>query len=142
MIDNQTLIGRLRFANRGAFLELAECLDKPTVYEALTLLLDEKFTVKEIADKFDIEYFTMRSVLAKIRPTIEELRVRGISTTRSERYGLRLADGTLLRDHCRRLNLGAPQSAAYTREKRRLAKANNLLTAEEYQRTLRHTPRC
>lgn len=142
MITNDKLLHRIHFVYREAFVEMAEAIGSPTVYDALTTLLDAKFSAMVIGEKFDIPYETVRRVVMRIRPDILDSRGRSISATRSERHGLRLLDGTTLREHCRQLGLGSPQSAAYARERRRLVLANNLFTAEEYRRNLNHKPRC
>ena len=137
-MDDKALLGKMRPNNKAAFFEMAALINKPTVAEALTTLQDAGLSAFEIALKFDIPALTLTKVLGRLRPFDRDRVNRGIALTRAKRYGLRLLDGTTLLEHCEALGITNTQSNAYNRERARLVREKQLVTAEEYQRAQRH----
>lgn len=141
MIPDNELLHRTHPKTKALFKEMTELLEVDTVYEAVTQLREAKMSSRDIAEKFDLPPLTVLRVMQKIQPFDLEVVYESMAVTRAERYGLRLLNGTTLLAHCRALGIEKTQSPAYHRERARLVREQQLVTAEEYQRALRFKER-
>jgi hypothetical protein len=134
MTDDE-LLYKVHKQNKKLFYEMAECIGAPSVYDALITLRKARMSALAISEKFEIPHLSVWTVLKRIAPFTREQVGAEIAKTRSERHGLRLTNGMTLWAHCQALGY-ATQSREYSRERARLARNKELVTAEEYRRAV------